>query len=325
MGPHPRLALDGIDERDRRILYELDSNSRQSVSRIARRLKLDKGVVAYRIRRMEREGIIRDYYAVIDLSKLGFFGIRAYLKLTSANFEEEKQIIQLFARDKHTWWVGSMDGVYSLCAGFYMRNTSEFHEFWNRFEERYHHLLSNTVIAIYNGAYDLNYAFLAPEKPRTCNYVGLSKPVETTKSELSVLREISENARMPTTQIAERTGLAPITVQKSIRALKEKGVILGFRIGLDLGKLGLTYYKLNAKVNDYSQLKKMKEYALSDPRVLCINEVIGYGDFELDIAARSYDDFKQLFDDIKTRFPRTIRDAEYFVYGTVHKTRYTLP
>ena len=47
-----------LDLKDRKILYELDSNSRQPLSQIAKKVGLSKEVVNYRIRRLEDQKII---------------------------------------------------------------------------------------------------------------------------------------------------------------------------------------------------------------------------------------------------------------------------
>ena len=59
-----------LDIKDKKILYELDMDARQSISSIAKRVGLSKEVVNYRIRRMEKEGLIDGYYAIIEYSKL---------------------------------------------------------------------------------------------------------------------------------------------------------------------------------------------------------------------------------------------------------------
>jgi Lrp/AsnC family leucine-responsive transcriptional regulator len=60
-----------IDATDYKILAELVDNSKSSFAEIGRRLSLHPNVVAYRVNKLERTGIIRDYTAYLDLEKLG--------------------------------------------------------------------------------------------------------------------------------------------------------------------------------------------------------------------------------------------------------------
>ena len=47
-----------IDVKDRKILYQLDLNSRQSLTTIGSKVRLSKTVVQYRINRLVKNGII---------------------------------------------------------------------------------------------------------------------------------------------------------------------------------------------------------------------------------------------------------------------------
>jgi len=49
-----------IDLKDRKILYQLDLNSRQSLTQIGKNVGLKKDVVSYRIKRLQDEGVIKD-------------------------------------------------------------------------------------------------------------------------------------------------------------------------------------------------------------------------------------------------------------------------
>ena len=61
-----------IDGRDRRILEELLKDGRQSFRQIARRINVSVVTVGQRIKRMENEGIISGYSAMVNQEKIGF-------------------------------------------------------------------------------------------------------------------------------------------------------------------------------------------------------------------------------------------------------------
>lgn len=58
------------DQIDRRILDELQSNGRLSVVELAARVNLTKTPCSERVRRMERDGVITGYRAVLDPSQV---------------------------------------------------------------------------------------------------------------------------------------------------------------------------------------------------------------------------------------------------------------
>ncbi len=60
-----------LDLIDQRILTELKQTGRISIVKLADRVNLSKTPCAERVKRLEKEGIIRGYHAEIDPSKLG--------------------------------------------------------------------------------------------------------------------------------------------------------------------------------------------------------------------------------------------------------------
>jgi len=60
-----------IDATDFKILAELVDNAKASFAEIGRKLSLHPNVVAYRVNKLEKHRIIKDYTADVDLEKLG--------------------------------------------------------------------------------------------------------------------------------------------------------------------------------------------------------------------------------------------------------------
>ena len=61
-----------LDELDRGIIRELTFNARQSFRELAKKLGCSVVTVGLRVRKLEKEGIIKGYSAIIDHEKLGY-------------------------------------------------------------------------------------------------------------------------------------------------------------------------------------------------------------------------------------------------------------
>ena len=61
-----------LDELDRRLLGELQTDARIANAELARRLNLSPPAVHARVRRLEEQGYIRGYVALLDRERLGF-------------------------------------------------------------------------------------------------------------------------------------------------------------------------------------------------------------------------------------------------------------
>jgi Lrp/AsnC family leucine-responsive transcriptional regulator len=60
-----------LDRADRSILTALGRNARLSMAELAAEVGLSKTPVAARVRRLERDGIIRGYAAIVDRERIG--------------------------------------------------------------------------------------------------------------------------------------------------------------------------------------------------------------------------------------------------------------
>ena len=88
--------MENINLKDRKILYHLDLNSRQSLSQLGKRVGLPKNVVAYRMKGLIENGIIRNFFTVINPFKLGYTSFGFYLVLQYATSKIKQEIIDFF-------------------------------------------------------------------------------------------------------------------------------------------------------------------------------------------------------------------------------------
>ena len=72
-----------LDRIDRKILAELDRNSRQPAAEISRKLRLGSDIVGYRIERLLKNRVVDRFGAYIDLFRLGKSLYKTYLKLNA--------------------------------------------------------------------------------------------------------------------------------------------------------------------------------------------------------------------------------------------------
>src|SRR3989338_5977250 len=126
-----------LDEKDKKILYQLDVNSRQPVSVIARKTKLTKDVVNYRIKKLLEEGVIMKFLAVFDTSKLGYTLYKIFLRLQNANKKKEEEIIDYLKNHSNVQCVVSTDGMFDILFNVFVKDTIELNNILNDFQSRY--------------------------------------------------------------------------------------------------------------------------------------------------------------------------------------------
>lgn len=97
------MPRDSLDRTDRKILLELQRDGRLTNQELADRVSLSPSPCLRRVRRLEEEGYIRRYVAVVDAEKVGF-GLVAYvtIRLNKHSGSSHAPMAD-FARDVQAW------------------------------------------------------------------------------------------------------------------------------------------------------------------------------------------------------------------------------
>ena len=316
--------MEKLDLKDRKILYELDLNSRQSDSEIGRKVGLNKAMVSYRINRLIEKGIIKKFYTMIDASRLGYLSCRFFLKFQYDDLEKEKEIIDYFVSQPYSWWVPSIEGPLDLAVILWTRDTYEFYEIIKNVLNKYKPFIKDFLPGIYAKFHQFRRNYLlekqeiVAEPVLTC----FREKIDVDKTDINILKIIAENARIPTVNIADKLNLSSATISQRIKRLTQKNVIQGYRAAIDLGKIGYYWYKLRLDLKDFSRTKEILLYAKNHPNIIYAYEVIGGANLELEMELESYDHFKVLSNDLRKKFSDAIRFYDYFLFYKEHKILY---
>ncbi|WP_224490651.1 Lrp/AsnC family transcriptional regulator [Robertkochia flava] len=89
-----------LDQTDRKLLSLLQEDAKRTTKELSMQLGLSKTAVYERIRKMEREGVIRQYTALLDREKINrAFVVFCHIRLTQHTKENvaefEKQVVSL--------------------------------------------------------------------------------------------------------------------------------------------------------------------------------------------------------------------------------------
>ncbi|MEB2401356.1 Lrp/AsnC family transcriptional regulator [Parapusillimonas granuli] len=97
------MSQNDLDKTDRRILMELQRNGRISNQDLADRVSLSPSPCLRRVRRLEEEGYIESYVALVNPDKVGL-KLLAYVTIRlNKVFRATHAPVSDFARDVQTW------------------------------------------------------------------------------------------------------------------------------------------------------------------------------------------------------------------------------
>lgn len=119
-----------IDETDIQILRELQDDGHLTIKELSHRVHLSVSPVYERVRRLEREGIIKRYVAVLDPEKLdcGFLAF-CYLKMKQHTHENAVQIMERVQNIPEIAECYNISGDFDFLLKIYVRNMRQYQEF----------------------------------------------------------------------------------------------------------------------------------------------------------------------------------------------------
>src|SRR3990167_4126425 len=103
-----------LDKKDMKILYQLDLNSRQSDAEIAKKVRLNKNTVWYRINRLVENGVIRKFVTLINPVKFGKSVFKLYVRLQDVTDEAWNEIKDYLISNKQVFWVTKNEGGWDV-------------------------------------------------------------------------------------------------------------------------------------------------------------------------------------------------------------------
>ena len=313
-----------IDRLDKKILYELDVNCRQSNAALGKKLRTSKEVINYRLHRLEEKKIIKGYRTIIDLSKCGYTIYRSYLKFQNMSESIEKEIFKYLNNSKEVWLIGSLAGRVDLVFAFWAKTQSEFYSFWVSFLSRFRKNIQWENISVILEYRHFRRAYLLDKKEDISEAVsiGSDSPVPFDSIDWTILSKMSKNARISLLQLAKECKLTSMAIKHRISNLKKKGFIKGFSVLLDFSKLDYEYYKVDMILEDVSKKSILQSYIQHLPNSVYIEGSIGASDLEFDFEVKNLKEFMGIMQSIKEKFPGVIRNFEYFSVLKIHKTLY---
>jgi len=317
------MGRNKLDVKDRKIMYQLDVNSKQPNSKIAKKVGLSKDVVNYRIKNLEKLGFIQGYYTIIDLSKLGYFGMRVYLKLFDATPAKEKEIIDYLVQRKKVFFVAEIEGHFDIALGVWIRDIYEFEDFYLDFKKKFKQHVGQEQISIFTKARHFHRAYLLNKKfyDTKPEFFGREKVVPHDKLDLDILKLLCRNARTPTIEIAQKLKKPARTIAFRIKQLETKKIIQGYRVIFDFGLFGYKYYKVDLTLKEMSIRKELISFAHAHPNILYVDETIGGSDFEFDLEVENKEKFMEIIEKLRAKFSE-IRTWRYFTLRRYKKLLY---
>jgi Lrp/AsnC family leucine-responsive transcriptional regulator len=316
--------MEKLDLKDKKLLYQLNINSRQSYSQIARKVGLSKNVLVYRINRLKEKEIIKSYYTVIDAYKLGYIGTRFHFVFQYTTPEIKKEIIYYFIKNQHTALVASVQGYFDLSVLMWVRNVNDFYQCWQNMQNKYGYYFQEQTFTFFLKEKHFRPSYLLLDQYNSSDRLiteetGGGKPVDYDDFDFNILKLISSKARMPLIEIAEKLNSSVPKIKNRIKNLIKKDIIKGFRAEINLIKIGYNSFKVYIFLKEFKLRNQIINYIKMNPYLTCIDTTTGESHLELEFHLKTLGQLHEIMRDLINYFPKAVRNYRYVSVIKMHK------
>lgn len=312
-----------MDKMDIRLLDELDKNSRQPISQIAKKLKVNQNTLQFRLKRLIDEQIILGFYPSVDASKLGFIAFRVYFNFINTNPEDEEKILHELIKENICTVVAELEANYNVMFMAVVKNNQEFYNFWHQLKNKYRKFIEDEQISFISKVDHFKRNYLLNTSRVGVESVGQSQQVKLDEGDKFILSLLTTNCRMSALEISDKISIPPRTVIYKIKQLEKKKIILGYRVNLNLNKIGYEYFKLNIKLSDTGKIKDLDSYCKQNHNVVFIDYTVSEWDYELDLEIENKQKLVDFIKNLKVKFS-VFKKIEIITFSKYHKIE-TIP
>ncbi|HII15709.1 MAG TPA: Lrp/AsnC family transcriptional regulator [Nanoarchaeota archaeon] len=314
-----------LNIKDRKILHALDLNSRASLNEIARKAGVSKQVADYRLKRLIRDKIIKQFYTAVNFSKLGYTQYKLYLKFQNAGIAKEHEIIDYWANCKNSAWVASCRGRWDIAVSILAKNIGELGKILDAFNSKYGLFILEKDILITQLSPVFTKAYLAENAEKSkFSYGEKIGDYKLDAIDEGILKVLSSNARITILELMDKSGLTRDIIAYRLKKFAKEGIIRQYRILIDLQKIEHKLYKIMLRLHSLTAEKEkaLMAYVAAHPNGVQYLKTAGSWDAELEFEVKDEDEIYALLLEIRAKFSDVIRDCETLLIPEEHKLNY---
>ena len=310
---------------ERLVLGRLELNARIQFSTLGRQIRKSQQQVSYTVNSLVEKGVIRQFYPLMDYSKLDSLNFRVYFKVVYISQEKFDEMVQYLIAEPHTAWIAGCGGRYDLICTFLALNPSQFNKTLRGIMEKFPEQLQNYTVltTIVITQFGRKYLFRHDLLPAVI-IGGDRKPEKVDETDLHILQVLAEDGRASAVRIGQLFSMSPKTVIERIKRLQERKIILGFRPSLNPRKMNYISALLTIKYHNISieMEKSLISHLKAHPNVVSIAKTLGEWDIEIITEAPDIMELRKTEMEIRQKFTVLIQQIESVPLYKIYKTNF---
>jgi len=314
-----------LDLKDRKILYWLSENARLPYTKIAKKVGLSKDAIKYRIKRLEKNGIIQGYLSIVDIAKLGYNTYHVFLQLNQMNERIKNRLIKIFKLHPFVKVIIEFSGKYDFEIGVAAKNIEELDAIIIKIIGQVSKYLQESQILIISKYYERKIfpkSFLDLKSGIRIQKPSLKLKIDRT--DLEILKILSTNATVPLYEIGKLTKLSADAVKYRIKKMLNGKVIIKHVPIINYSALGYTVYAVLMNIHNFGEGKErtLEQFLKTNENILWAVKTIGKYNLLMYICVKESDELHQTLIKLRELFSSDIKDYETLIAYEEYKYTY---
>lgn len=294
-----------LEENDKLILFELLQDCRKPLRLIAKALGMPENTVAYRIRNLEKRGVIKKYTINMDHQKLGFNRHSLYLDLRPI----DPHLINDYLKT-----ITSVDEVsccymlheisqWKLYVSVWTKDIGRYDEIQSLILQKFDQHIIDYVSFQSVKSYTYFSRRLNIKKIAACDVKDKKLDIPLTETDWNIIGALKEDSRQSLMQLAQKLNVSVATLKRRIPYLREQGIIQRFYPILDVRKMGLREYTIISRVKAGAEhaIEDFIKWARSDPRFVIIIKAVGWVNLYYAFQVENEGEYREVMKEIDKR------------------------
>lgn len=303
-----------LDLLDRKLLCELDRNGRLPVSHLARRLHTNRDTIIYRMKQMEKEGVITHYTITTNPYKIGFTIYKTYLQIEN-NQARRKELVKFLQQHPRIYWIAESYGNWDILFSAFAQNSLEFQQIQNDIFSQFTDIIIRFNVYTLVEVWFYHKKYLVDKGTDFFFFGGKPEKISLDAIDRKLLTILSQEGRGSIVVIAGKVRSTPIMIRHRLKKLEQSGLIVGYRAEIDLGSIGMMLFKVQLHLRSFDQAleRQFHEFCRQHQQVTYYIKQIGDCILELEVEMENILQFHAFLDEISEKFATFIRSVDSLV------------
>ncbi len=307
-----------LDKTDIKILSLLAVDARTPLTTISKKIRLSVEGTGYRIKRLEKEGIVRKYGLYPDELKFGLNTYFVFLRFKTLRKEHEDNYVNYLMKHSQVGCIFSSGGRWDYILVMYAYDIYSFSKCIDHMLTIFcEHLLEyKTVFALEQIIFTqlVGEFFKNVNDPyrRIAHLDERLEKVSLSDKEKTLLAVLDDHGRANFNELSVLTKMPPETVRFTLNKLKKKKVYISTYAALDYFKMGLIKFLLVIK-HTFSSQQRMNTfltYISNDYHIRHVSRMGGANEIIVTVFVSKVEELHTFIRNYENEFPDVVIDTE---------------